>query len=255
MLKLCVVGNSHAAALKSALAVEPAAAGVHVDFFVMPGGTGPHLQAEGSRLFAAPGKRDKLFSTIPAAAVDGLDLAGFDAVLVSAVGLPSHRNGAPGHILNRFALGSWVEDGGAGCQPVSEDVMTRAIDGALRASPGFEAIRLMRSVFAGQIILQVCPLPTRAIAAYQVASEKGSNLAAQYGDRVWAFLSWYYRRQIDLVRAHADTVDAHVLPPDESFVEAGFTPSKYKTPDPWHMNTGYGRLVLTQAFAALSSSA
>ncbi len=253
-MRLSVVGNSHSAALKRALDAEPAADGARVDFFVMPGGSGPHLQAEGGRLFAAPGKRDKLFSTIPAAAVDGLDLAIFDAVLVSAVGLPSHRNGAPDHILNQLALGSRVEDSGASCQLVSEAVMIHVMDSALRASPGFEAIRLIRSVFSGQIFLQVCPLPSRTIAAYQVGSDKGSNLAAQYGDRVWAFLSWYYRRQVDLIQAYADTLDARVLSPDDSFVEAGFTPNKYKTPDPWHMNTGYGRLVLKQTFAALSSS-
>lgn len=254
-MRLCVVGNSHAAALKRALAVEPAAAGAHVDFFVMPGGSGPHLHAEGGRLFAGPDKSDKLFSTIPAAAEDGLDPAIFNAVIVSAVGLPSHRNGAPAHILNRFALGSLAEDRGAGRQLISEAMMIREMDNALQASPGFEAIQLIRSVFAGQILLQVCPLPTRAIAAYQVAGDKGSNLAAQYGDSVWAFLSWYYRRQIDLIQACADTLDARILPPDDSFIEAGFTPNTYRTPDPWHMNTGYGRLVWKQALAALTSSA
>lgn len=234
--------------------MEPAAAGAHIDFFVMPGGAGPHLRAEGGRLFAAPDKRDKLFSTIPTAVVDGVDPTSFDAVMVSAVGLPAHRNGAPGHILNQIVLSRCAADSGASRQPVSEDVMIRAMDGVLRASPGFEAIRLIRSVFLGQILIQVCPLPTRAVAAYQVMSDKGSNLAAQYGERVWSFLGWYHRRQIDLIQAYADTLNARLLPPDDSFVEAGFTPNKYKTPDPWHMNTGYGRLVLKQVFAALSSS-
>lgn len=254
-MKLCIVGNSHAAALKSALAVEPLSGGSHVDFFVMPGGSGPYLQAERGRLFAAPGRGDKLFCTIPTATADGLDLAAFDAVLVSAVGLPSHRNGAIDHILNQLVLGSRAERGSSGCQPVSQSLMTHVMENVLQASAGFEAIRLIRSVFSGQLLVQVCPLPTRAIAAYQVANDRGSNLATQYGEGIWSFLSWYYRRQIDLIRAHAGTLSARVLPPHDSFVEAGFTPNKFKTPDPWHMNTGYGRLVLKQALAALSSSA
>jgi len=250
-LRLCVVGNSHAAALKSALATGDGAAGVHVDFFVMPGGSGPHVHAEGARLFAVPDRKEKLFSTIPGAAANGLDLETFDAVVVSAAGLPSHRNGDPSHILNQLALGAMVNDRSANRQLVSETVMTRAIENALEASANVEAIRRIRSVFRGQIIIQLSPLPTRAIAAYKVTGERGSNLAAQYGDRVWSFLNWYYRRQIDIISAFADATRASVILPDASFIEAGFTPNKYGTPDPWHMNTAYGRLVLKQALTEL----
>lgn len=253
-MKLCVIGNSHAAALRSALAVDDSAAGAHIDFFVMPGGTGPHLHAEANRLFPAPSKKDKTFTTIPGAASDGLDLANVDAVLISAAGLPSHRNGDPGHILNQLALASLVQNQTTTRQPVSEAVMASAMESALNTSPNFEAIRLVRSVFAGRLIIQVCPLPTRAIAAYKVEGERGSDLAAQYGDRVWQFLHWYYRQQVSIIRACAETLGAHIITPDDSFFEAGQTPSKYGTPDPWHMNTAYGRLVLKQALALTFSA-
>jgi hypothetical protein len=252
-VKLCVVGNSHAGALKSALAVGEAA-GEQVDFFVMPGGSGPHLHAEGGRLFPVPSRKDKVFSTLPGATAEGLDLYGFDAVMISAAGLPSHRNGDASHILNQLALGSLAHDLKANQQAVSEAVMTSAMESVLHASPNLEAIRLVRSVFPGQLIIQVCPLPTRAIAAYKVEGERGSNLAAQYGDKVWQFLSWYYRTQISIIRAYADTLGAHIIAPDDSFLEAGQTPSRYGTPDPWHMNTAYGRLVLKQALAPISSA-
>ena len=176
------------------------------------------------------------------------------AVAICAAGLPSHRNADPNHILNQLALGSLVQEP-THRQPVSEDVMASVMESVLNASPNFEAIRLVRSVFSGRIIIRVCPLPTRALAGYQVAGEKGSNLASQYGDRVWSFLTWYYRRQIRFISAHAAALDACVITPNESFVEAGQTPSKYGTPDPWHMNTAYGRLILKQALAELSSSA
>lgn len=254
-MRICVVGNSHAAALKSALAVDDSAAGAHIDFFVMPGGSGPHLHAEGNRLFSAPAMKDKVLSTLPGAVADGLDLGAFDAVLISAAGLPSHRNGDPSHILNQLALGSLVHDRNADLQLVSESVMTRAMESALHASANLEAIRLVRSVFPGRILIQLSPLPTRAIAAYKVTGERGSNLAARYGDRVWSFLSWYYRRQIDIISAFAEAARASAIPPDETFIEAGFTPSRYGSPDPWHMNTAYGRLILQQALAELSSSA
>ena len=250
-MRICVVGNSHAAALKSAIAVEDSAAGVRLDFFVMPGGSGPHLHAEGARLFPTPLRKDKVFSSIPGAAVDGLDLAEFDAVMICAAGLPSHRNGKPEHFLNQLALGSLVHEPPANCQVVSEGVMARAMEGVLHASPNLQAIRQIRSVFPRRIIIQVSPLPTRALAAYKVASEKGSNLASQYGDRVWSFLSWYYRTQIGIITAFADSLGACVILPDDSFVEAGYTPNKYGTPDPWHMNTAYGRLTLKQALAEL----
>ncbi len=217
----------------------------------MPGGSGPHLQAEGNRLFPAPSMKDQVFSTIPGAAADGLDLATFDAVMLSAAGLPSHRNGDASHILNQLALGSMVHDRNTDRQPVSEEVLTRAMENVLHASPNLQAIRLIRTVFSGRILIQVSPLPTRAIAAYKVEGERGSNLAAQYGDSVWPFLSWYYRRQINLIAAYAEALDARVIPPDDSFLEAGHTPNRYGTPDPWHMNTAYGRLVLKQALTEL----
>lgn len=250
-MRLCVVGNSHAGALKTALAVDDAAAAAHVDFFVMPGGSGPHLHIEGSRLFPAPFLKDQVFSTIPGAAADGLDLANFDAVMLSAAGLPSHRNGDASHILNQLALGAMVHDRNTDRQPVSEDVLTRAMETILHASPNLQAIRLIGSVFSGRIIVQVSPLPTRAIAAYKIEGEKGSNLAAQYGDRVWPFLSWYYRTQISLITAYTEALDARVIPPDGSFIAAGHTPNRYGSPDPWHMNTAYGRLVLKQALTEL----
>lgn len=249
-MKICVVGNSHAAALKSALAVADNAAGARIDFFVMPGGAGPHLLAEGGRLFPAPARKDKVFSTIPGAIVDGLDLEKFDAVMISAAGLPSHRNGDPGHILNRLALASHIQDGATDLQGVSEAVMKDAIKHALEASPGFQAISLIRSAFSGRFLIQLSPLPTRAVAAYKVAGEMGSNLASQYGDRLGSFLSWYSRRQIELISARAEQLDAHVLAPDPGFVEDGFTPNKFRTPDPWHMNTAYGRLVLRGVYRA-----
>ncbi|MEQ1785345.1 MAG: hypothetical protein ABMA14_28700, partial [Hyphomonadaceae bacterium] len=101
---------------------------------------------------------------------------------------------------------------------------------------------------------QVCPLPTRALAAYRPESEKGSDLALQYGDRVWSFLSWYYLRQISIISAFAGSFGARVITPDNGFVDAGATPNTYRTPDPWHMNTAYGRLVLKDVLAAISSA-
>lgn len=251
-MRLCVVGNSHAAALKNALAGDDgAAAAARFDFFVMPGGSGPHLHAEGGRLLPAPFRKDKVFSTIPGAAVEGLDLGIFDAVMICAAGLPSHRNGSPEHILNQMALGSLVGDWNPNRQVVSEDVMTTAMESVMHDSPNLQAIRLIRSLYSGPIIIQVCPLPSRALVAYRPASEKGSNLGSQYGDRVWSFLGWYYRRQISIISAFADASNARVISPDDSFVEAGFTPGRYKTPDPWHMSTAYGRLTLKQALAEL----
>lgn len=251
-MKLCIVGNSHAAAFKSALAADDRAAGVSVDFFVMPGGTGPHLYKESASLFPDPLKKDKVFSTISGAITDGLNLASFDAVMLCAAGLPSHRNGDPDHILSRLALGSVVHAPAWGRQIVSEAVMASAMESALHASPNFASIRLIRSVFSGPLIVQVCPLPTRALAAYKPEGEKGSNLAMLYGDRVWSFLSWYYRGQVRLISAFADSLGASMIPPEDGFLDAGFTPGKYGTPDPWHMNTAYGRLILKRALAALA---
>ena len=250
-MKLCVVGNSHAAALKGALDADGGGASVDLSFYVMPGGAGPNLRIDGKRLLPAPLNKDKVFSTVPGAGTHGLDLSLFDVVVVCAVGLPAHRNGDAAHILNRLALGSLIQNASVDRQIVSEAVMASEMENVLRASANQQTIQLIRSVFSGRIIVQVCPLPTRAISAYKVTSERGSDLATQYGDNVWTFLGWYYRTQISLITTCAGPLDAHVLAPQPAFIEAGQTPSKFGTPDPWHMNTAYGRLVLKQVCAAL----
>jgi hypothetical protein len=106
-VKLCIVGNSHAGALKSALAVDDSARGLRVDFFVMPGGSGPHLQAEGSRLLPAPFRKDKVFSTIPGAVVDGFDLGKFDAVMICASGFRPIEMATPSTFSNSWRSGRW----------------------------------------------------------------------------------------------------------------------------------------------------
>lgn len=251
-MRLCVIGNSHGAALKRALAVDDNAAKVLIDFFAMPGGLGPHIRADGNRLFPAAEMKDKVYTTIPGAAAGGLDLGPVEAVMFCAAGLAAHRNGDPDHIFNKLALASLVQAPGANRKAVSEAVMASEIESVLRASANLQAIQVIRSVFSGPLIIQICPLPTRALAAYRPEGDKGSNLANQYGDRVWSFLSWYYRQQVGIINAYADTLNARVISLEDSFVEAGFTPSKYGGPDPWHMNTAYGRLTLKQALIALS---
>ena len=233
-MKLCVVGNSHAAALKGALAAHDSAAGVSVDFFVMPGGAGPHLYTESATAcFPIRSKKDKVVLHHPRRIVDGLDLASFDAVMICAAGLsfPSQRRSQTTS-SSRLALGAMVH------APERRIVQTRLRGcpwqapwkGLCNASPNFASIRLIRSVFSGPITIQVCPCqPARSPPTRASEGEKGSNLAMLYGDRVWPFLSWYYRRQVNLISAFADSLgSASVIPPEESFLDAGFTPQQVR---------------------------
>jgi hypothetical protein len=248
-MKLLVVGNSQAAALRRAVAdsLPPGATGpAHhgpfaVSFYVLPGADGPKLRRDGGRLKPKTADRDAL-TTVGGAVADGIDPTVFDALLVSAAGLPPDR-GRPGHVVTDLTLAERVPDAEAG---VSHALFARAMVASYAAGNAWKSITLLRGTFPGPLLVEPWALPTAAVLT------RGESAAARrYGP---AFFAWYGEAQDAMLTelVARDLPGARLLHrPSAAAGSPGFTADAFRTGDPWHMNGDYGRLVLAEAAAAL----
>lgn len=257
-VRVLVIGNSQVAALRAAVADalpegRTGAArhgGNDYLFYAQFGGGGPNLYARDGRL-AAPRVLTGSFTTIPDGRVeDGLALEGFDAIVVSAVGLRADRSD-PRHLLS----GPDVADLAVapGVRSVSRGLFARMVGFETVDAPQWRAILAIRSLFSGPLLFQPFPLPTEGVLARDDFAS-----ARRYGPRTGEFLALYYREMMRATRANAAALSppAVVMPhPDPAWTEAGFTAAAYGTRDPWHMNAHYGALVLDQVAAALIPAA
>ena len=253
-MRLCVIGNSHVAALRAGLDRSGLRRAGSVDWFAIPGGYGPALVLDGWRLRA----RD------PAARVEtsvdhdpavGLDLSVYDQVLFSAAGLPAARRSFVNHVLVAQAHAGWLRDGTGpadvaatargSARPVSAAVLSLAIAGALRPMHGLRSLGDLARALPGRITVQPVPLPVRG-----VLSQPDCPLGGLYGDDAGPFLAWAWRVQQAQIGAMLADLGARaglLNLPDPAWLGDGFTPDAYaEGDDGWHLNADYGARVLDQ---------
>lgn len=276
-MRLCIVGNSHVAALRLACSGPdagdfrpsvPSGAGFDlgaIDAFAIPGGYGPALVLDGLRLRPRdPSARVE--TNVPGAAEQGLDLSVYDQVLFSAAGLPAVRMSFVRHVLVAQAhAGYWrgasapapvLVSGGPGAgvgaidpQPVSQAVLALAIAGALRPMHGLQTLCELARALPGRVTVQPTPLPVR-----RILQQPDCPLTAWYGEEAGALLSWYWQVQQAEIRRHLSERGLQVrhLPlPDPAWLDCGFSPDLYaEGDDGWHLNADYGRQVLGQWLSA-----
>lgn len=248
-MRLLVVGNSQAAALRLAVAdtlprgaVGPARHGpIEVFFYVLPGADGPKLRRDGPRLKPKTADRDAV-TTIGEAVAEGVDPTAFDAVLVSAAGLPPDR-GRPGHVVTDLTLAEFAPGAETG---VSRAVFARAMVATYGAGNAWKSITLVREAFRGPLLIEPWAMPTAG-----VLTGGESAAVARYGAS--DFFPWYVEAQKAMLAEliARDLGEATLLPHPRATGEAGFTADAFRTGDPWHMNGRYGALVLDAAVAAL----
>lgn len=130
-----------------------------------------------------------------------------------------------------------------GVQSVSGAVMACALEACLLGLPQVRALHVIRSVFAGPLVVAIRPLPARSFDA----TPDPSDLPAKYKDNLPAFMTWYYREQIRVISGVAKSIGAVCLPPPEEFLRAGFTPERFCPYEPWHANADYGEIMLHAA--------
>jgi len=227
-MKVCVVGNSHVAAIRSAWAEgsSPLTAH-HVDFFAVargdPAVAAGHLVVSGA-------------ATVHSTVGDRLDLSAYDAILVSAVGNFAVRNQHP-HPLLAMALPQWH----CTLPKVSASVFRRCVRHGLGEFAWVSLALQIAEAARGRTYLQPWPLP-----APDVAADPDWKLGKLHGSGVAGVLSTYFKVQDEELRDMLGS-RGEVLPyPRQEWLDGGFTPAEFGTRDPWHMNAAYGRIVLQQ---------
>lgn len=256
-MKILVLGNSQVGALREAvLPVLPEGRtgaarwqGHDITFYAQFGGAAPDLYVRGGRL-VAPRLGPGSFTTIPGARDDGLSLADYDAVVISAVGLRRDRSD-PRHLLTTTDVADLAL--APGPQSVSRALFAKMVAFETVDAPQWRTLQALRTIYSGPLLFQSWPLPVPA-----VQGRDDFATGRRYGENTGRFLSFYFAAMQGAVEANAATLDppAQILPlPDPAWLATGFTPAAYGSRDPWHMNAAYGALVLDQIAVAVAGDA
>jgi hypothetical protein len=259
-MRVCIIGNSHAAALKSALGSGSTIGSCDFDFYLIAGGYEPQLTWTGGRLRPLAAERVPQ-TTVARAAEEGLDLAPFDAVVVSACGLFAARNqnvvfDPACHPLSSVCVAGWLGDEAhawpTGTQFVSAAVFDEIVASCLEQHASIRLARLLAQVFPGRVILQPWPAPNRTL-----RDNSSWFLNVGYGltgGRVWCdFMSAQYRALTAVAAELGSSCTLLPYPLAESLRD-GFIDGELCSPDPWHGNEKYGALVLDQICEALATA-
>lgn len=248
-MRILVLGNSHATCLAQAYRRGRDGIGEigELFFWVSPGGGGPSMGARDGRIVIL--KEHPVYRPYQwPDGVDGMPLATFDAILISALGhLDCGALEGSGHL----GLGALAEFGPRTAAAELELVSDRCYRAMLRASfagqLGYRFVRELRDAYAGPIIVQPFPYPSETL-----KEDDGWGLRALYDDHCGAHDFLVAERDLFL-RETCAAIGLDLLPHPVRRPGGSFTPARLMRPtDAMHGNGAYGALVLRQLDAALS---
>jgi hypothetical protein len=250
-MKICVIGNSHVAALKSALPSIQVTGSHVIDFYALIGGEQPRLRLEGGRL--RPVLPRETLTTVVEAIESGLNIALYDGLVISACSWFAARNefimaDPYSHPLGCFSCVDWIgEDLGQpppGTEFLSAAVFNAAVESYIRSHASIELAFLLSEHFQGSVLLQPSPAPNRVL-----RTDPAWFVNAWYGPRgPRAWLAFFKAQQLALEAVVKE------LGPRFSLLDYplpapsldGFMDEEWCVADPWHGNDKYGALVLDQ---------
>jgi hypothetical protein len=250
-MKICIIGNSHVAALKAALPSTQLTGSDVVDFYALIGGEQPQLSLEGGRL--RPVSPREILTTVAEAVENGLDITLYDGLVISACGWFAARNefitaDPHSHPLGCFSCVDWI--GGdldrtpPGTEFLSTAVFDATVESYIRSHASIKLALLLSEHFKGSVLMQPSPAPNCALRA----------------DPTWFVNAWYGprgpRAWFAFFKAQRLALEAVVKELGQRFSLLdyplpgpsldGFMDEEWCVSDPWHGNVKYGRLVLDQ---------
>lgn len=250
-MKTLVIGNSQVGALRLAADNHPRDA--EFDFLSLPGGNGPKLVFDGSRV--SPPKEASIVKARPEALEAGVDLSGYDALVFSALGLSAPRAVNPQHLLHRFRVAGFAASAPE-VPVVSRAFMAEMMTVGLSRMPAMQSLRGLAARFDGPIVVQPFPIPNELL---RDRGAEDTPVPGDYGAALGAFQSWYYTTQWQAMSALVTGCGDHVRLldyPDAAWLAAGFTPAEFaQGRDCWHMNADYGVRVLGQVLEMVGETA
>jgi hypothetical protein len=248
-MKVCIIGNSHAAALKQASDAANEPFDHPLWFYTLPGGAEPQVSISAGVLH--PVNPGKLSTTVTGAETDGLRLADFDAVVVSACGWFAARTSFINMDRQHHPLGIVTqEEWGADetlpetVQTVSRNVFQAVVDAYVRSHASVKLATLLGQHYDGLVLLQTWPAPGET-----VIKDNSWYLNTWYGSgavRVWRTFIEAQFLALDAVVTEMGPRFMHLGYPLAETRSAGFMDARWCSNDPWHANEHYGAMILTQ---------
>lgn len=250
-MRLLVVGNSQAGALKRAHDAAPGRyrdAGLDLAFFVVPGGIGPDVAVvDGCLAVGAVSPTHPPYEWPPG--TRQTPLRAFDAVLVSALGYidggHAYRNPIPRcGILPEFG----PEGQAAKRMPVSDSCFAEMMAALLEQQPGIRSLRRLCAGFAGPVLVQRFPALSEA-----VAEHPDWGLRQMYRDPLAAHRFLLKTCEAALAALAAET-GARLVPDPIARTADGFTPRALMREDGVHQAETYGAAILDELAAFLDGA-
>jgi hypothetical protein len=258
-MRICVIGNSHVAALKNAATLLEL---TELDFYAIPGAGAPDLLIDNGKVFAdydsARGvtypnfKRGEwVSSNIPHVERDGLQLANYDCIFYAGLGLPALRKSNINTINQVICLPLYQGEFNELSLPmVSQHCFKSLVEDELNINASLNSLQRLIENYKGRILLQHFPLPCESIL-------EQADFYYSKSTKITAFLEWYYRKQTKYVQnliANYDNVE-YLFDVFEHVDTTGFTQRQFgQANDGWHMNENYGKVVLNNLLTALNKA-
>lgn len=236
-MKVCMLGNSHAACVNAVQKYEECLEGVEFRIFTSPGQRGPFLRLLPDGTFKASPKN--LRTTVG----EFLNVDDFDVLYICAMSF-----GAPlgkqilekRHILGDCQVEDWPNPGGISAmsrtdfrQILYERLVNTGVPGFLR--------KLSRRGYAGRLIAQLPPPPSERFLHNKdwiLRQRWGTDTRSAFED----YLDIAYGVVRDLLTAHGMPITLLPCPPDA--INRSLMRAAYSHKDWVHGNREYGRLTL-----------
>lgn len=250
MKRVCVIGNSHLAALRLSRGRARPGSEFSYSFFALHGSLHPSLLLKDGRLFAK--KPENVRTDIEGAAHLGVDPAAYDAIVISAFGLPLVTKDILSltHPLAEARCADWRIEDATDLPLVSRAVMTEILSSRLAVFPSLLTIQQIAQIFSGPIIIQPKPKP-----AHLCFQDREWSLVARYGEGLPHVIAGFIemhdaatRRLLDKISPRPILLGYPALP-DET---PSSVPDAYSQKnDGFHKNGLYGAAVIEQIEQAL----
>jgi hypothetical protein len=250
-MRVCVIGNSHVAALKNATETAAMPLDHPLLFYALPGRAQPIVSVTEGVLH--PVGPHRLATTVTGAEATGLRLADFDAIVLSACGWYAARTAFVDrdphhHPLGVVASAGWLSDDISTrpetVQTVSQSVFHAVVDAYVRSHASVRLATLLGQQYGGLVLLQPWPAPSQIL-----INDSTWYLNAWYGSgasRVWQAFIEAQHLALDAVADEMGPRVTHLGYPQAETRAAGFMEASWCTKDPWHANEHYGSMVLKQ---------
>lgn len=252
MMRVCIVGSSHAAALKAGWErIGPAHPGVSIEFFATGAERIDDLVAADGRLVTDNPALQRTFARITGGRTE---IAGdYDCYAVCGAKLTIYRAMA---IARRSGVGRRTGRKTDSMPPVSDAALRAAIVAALRETSAGELMRLVRQITRAPIALIASPMPRDTDAPNRPNriknAQAGSRIAALFHEAAAAMAA----EQNAVYLAQPDATLASPITTKPEYALGGIHLSETERPDDdAHMNADFGAVVMRELMMWVTAKA